>query len=186
MTLHCFTLCSLWCLCYFEWYIASHLVPSGPPRNIRVERISTTAVKVTWEDPAPEHINAVGGITGYEVVIGSKKCRKTEKSIETTNLKAVFDGLKPGTMYCVRLFPLNSIGAAPDDIVRDSAVTVEFPHVLRKLATVLHHHNVLYILHVYTGNTASQLHQSLLVRQCHQHMLLLLGRRWNPRMARTL
>jgi hypothetical protein len=30
----------------------------------------------------------------------------------------------------VRVFPLNNIGAAPDDIVRDSAVRVELPDVL--------------------------------------------------------
>ena len=74
----------------------------------------------------------MGGITGYEVIIGSKKCRKTEKSIETTKFKVVIDGLKPGTVYCVRVFPLNSIGAAPDGIVRNSSVIVELPDVLRK------------------------------------------------------
>ena len=108
--------------------------PCGPARNIRVERISTTAFEVTWKDPVPEHINAVGGIPGYRVVIGSINCTNTIKSTQTTNLKVVFDGLKPGTMYCVRVFPLNSIGAAPDDIVRDSAVTVELPDVLRKFS----------------------------------------------------
>ena len=74
----------------------------------------------------------MGGITEYRVVIGSKNCRKIEKSSETTNLKVVFDGLKPGTVYCVRVFPLNNIGASPNDIVTNSSVIVELPDVLRK------------------------------------------------------
>ena len=124
----------------YKHTVYTYAAPSGPARNIRVERISTTAVEVTWEDPAPEHINAVGGITGYEVVIGSGECRgESKKPRNTTNLKVVFDGLDPGNRYCVRVFPLNSIGAAPNGIVRNSAVTVELPDVLRKFAWVLHH-----------------------------------------------
>ena len=76
----------------------------------------------------------MGGITGYKVVIGSRNCTNTIKSTQTTNLKVVFDGLKPGNVYCVRVFPLNNIGAAPDDIVRDSAVIVELPDVLCKFS----------------------------------------------------
>ena len=83
----------------------------------------------------------MGGITGYSVIIGNSNCR-TMRSTLTTKLKIVFGGLVPGTVYCVRVFPLNNIGAAPDDIVRNSAVRVELPDVLCKLAEVLHHHNV--------------------------------------------
>ena len=130
MTLHSFTL-SLCIACAFIG-IASYLAPSGPARNIGVERISTTAVEVTWGDPGRQHINAVGGITGYRVVVGNNNCRSTIKSTQTTNLKVVFDGLEPGAVYCVRVFPLNSIGTAPNGIVMNSAVRVELPDVLRK------------------------------------------------------
>ena len=122
--------------------MCTYAAPSGPARNIRVERISTTAIEVTWNNPAPEHINAAGGITGYKVVIGSGDCRgelEKPKPNITTNLKFVFDGLNPGNEYCVRVFPLNNIGAAPDGIVKDSAVRVKLPNVLRKFAAVLHH-----------------------------------------------
>jgi hypothetical protein len=146
--------------------------PSGPARNIRVERISTTAIEVTWNNPDPEHINAVGGITGYKVVIGSRDCRgESKKTKNTTNLKVVFDGLKPGTVggitgyrvvignrkcttelqtwtvqdnvntvrfgslepggrYCVRIYPFNNDGPAPESIVKDSAVTTKLPDLL--------------------------------------------------------
>ena len=134
MTLHSFilSLCIVCGVCAIFNGIASYLAPSGPARNIRVERISTTAVEVTWEDPGRQHINAVGGITGYRVVVGNNNCRSTIKSTQTTNLKVVFDGLEPGAVYCVRVFPLNSIGAAPNGIVRNSSVRVELPDVLRK------------------------------------------------------
>ena len=125
-------------------------VPSGPAVNITVERISTTAVNVMWEAPDYEDINAVGGITGYRVVVGNRKCTRISKSSETTNLRVVFDDLEPGSSYCVRVFPLNNVGVTPNDIVRNSAVRVELPDVLRKSVVVLHHHHVCYTACMYS------------------------------------
>ena len=125
-------------------------VPSGPARNITVERISTTAVSVTWEAPDYENINAVGGITEYRVVIGNRNCNSISKSSETTNLRVVFDSLEPGSSYCVRVFPLNNVGVTPNDIVRNSAVRVELPDVLRKSVVKLHHHHVCYSTCMYS------------------------------------
>jgi hypothetical protein len=106
--------------------------PSGPARNIRVERISTTAIEVTWEDPGRQHINAVGGITGYRVVIGNRKCT-TELQTWTVqdNVNTVrFGSLEPGGRYCVRIYPFNNDGPAPESIVKDSAVTTKLPDLL--------------------------------------------------------
>ena len=155
-------------------------VPSGPARNITVERIGFTTVSVTWEVPDYEDINAVGGITGYRVVIGNRRCNQNLKLSETTNLRVVFDNLEPGSIYCVRVFPLNNVGVTPNDIVRNSAVRVELPYLPRKSVVKLHHHHVCYTVCI------PQLHQFLLDRLSTVHMPLLCGRRWSPTMRRTL
>ena len=115
-----------------------------------MERIGFTAVSVTWEAPDYEGINAVGGITGYRVVIGNRRCNQNLTSSETTNLRVVFDNLEPGSSYCVRVFPLNNVGATPNDIVRNSAVRVELPDLPRKSVVVLHHHHVCYSTCMYS------------------------------------
>ena len=90
------------------------------------------------------------GISGYRVVIGNRKCSQNLTSSETTNLRVVFDNLEPGSIYCVRVFPLNNVGVTPNDIVRNSAVRVELPDVLRKSVVVLHHHHVCYTACMYS------------------------------------
>ena len=104
---------------------------------------------MTWEAPDYEDINAVGGITGYRVVIGNR-CNQNVTSSETTKLRVVFDNLEPGSSYCVRVFPLNNVGVTPNNVVRNSAVRVDLPDVLRKSVVVLHHHHVCYTACMYS------------------------------------
>ena len=109
--------------------------PSGAARNIRVERISNTAVEVTWEDPVVEQTTLGGRITGYRVVIGNRKCT-TELQTWTVqdNVNTVrFGSLEPGGRYCVRIYPFNNDGPAPENIVKDSAVTTKLPDLLGEL-----------------------------------------------------
>ena len=104
---------------------------------------------MTWEAPEYDHINAVGGITGYRVVIGNR-CNQTLTSSETTKLRVVFDNLEPGSSYCVRVFPLNNVGVTSNNIVRKSSARVDLPDVLRKSVVILHHHHACYTACMYS------------------------------------
>ena len=77
----------------------------------------------------------MGRITGYRVVIGNRKCT-TELQTWTVqdNVNTVrFGSLEPGGRYCVRIYPFNNDGPAPENIVKDSAVKFKLPDLLGEL-----------------------------------------------------
>ena len=95
-----------------------HIAPMTPPRNIEVDRINSTAVKVTWEPLTL--IEARGFITNYTVTLQPQGSRKrADGSIVVTVPHNVSDvtitGLDPDTNYIVTVVVGTSVGQLPSD-----------------------------------------------------------------------
>ncbi|KAI1305179.1 Down syndrome cell adhesion molecule -like protein [Halotydeus destructor] len=91
--------------------------PSLAPLAVRVEPLSSTAVKVKWK--APKHISSFGSITGYYVGYKQltykgptmfKTVKSNDNDLET---EVVINGLERSTTYTLSIQAFNSKGTGP-------------------------------------------------------------------------
>jgi hypothetical protein len=116
-------------------------VPSGPARSISVDRISNTALQVTWESPDHANTNPVDSITGYSAVVGLNNCSNEAQiwTVRSTVNEVTFDNLRPGGKYCVRIYPINKHGPALEETVQAFDQVINFPNlVVCKIAKTEH------------------------------------------------
>ncbi len=114
------------CVIFDLWLLA----PNGPPRNVQLEVLNSTAVSLNWEPPLPENQN--GEITSYLIEITPLNKSNTHITSETEpssirmsidaprdrersapNYRKIFTRLHPGTFYSVIITAKNSKGDSP-------------------------------------------------------------------------
>ena len=113
-------------ICQLVVYICSYLVPSQPPRQIRVQNISATAAYLVWTPPEPWNQN--GPIVSYSVAYSIR----TRSTSDLTNLKLNSSTesytdfqlivsfprvdlchLLPETVYAVSISAMTEVGKGP-------------------------------------------------------------------------
>ncbi|PRD32753.1 UNVERIFIED_CONTAM: Down syndrome cell adhesion molecule-like protein 1, partial [Trichonephila clavipes] len=95
--------------------------PGGPPLEVKVLPLSSTAIKVLWEPP--EANLQFGKIKGYYVGYKTKESKdkyvyKTLENKENFREERILTSLERDTKYIIRVQAFNSKGAGPpsDDI----------------------------------------------------------------------
>ena len=98
-------------------------VPASPPDNVNAVNISSTAIRVTWEEvPA---IDQNGIITRYEVEYNQTTFSGATMSATTTVNSSTFmvdlTGLEEYVEYFIRVRAYTSVGAGPySDVVMET------------------------------------------------------------------
>ncbi|CAI4226532.1 unnamed protein product [Auanema sp. JU1783] len=85
-------------------------IPREPPKQIAVEAISSTSVRVTWKEPV-EGVN--GNITGYKIKYKTKS-RGTKGNVNVVDAdkrEYTINSLEPDTPYMVRMAVVNHNGS---------------------------------------------------------------------------
>ncbi len=81
--------------------------PSGPPRNVFVNAINSSAIIVTWEPPFLEVQNGVIG--SYRVSIAEENMAESSFAVQDTSI--TISGLHPFYMYDVTVAAVtNGVG----------------------------------------------------------------------------
>ena len=111
-----------------------YTVPTAPPQNVSLTKVSALSVTLTWEPPATEHQN--GLITGYIVTIyrGSEQ----EQRKETADNSTTIDSLSGNTHYKLYLAARTDIGIGPN------SDAVDFKTKIYGMVTDLHY-NIHYL-----------------------------------------
>ena len=97
-------------------------VPSSPPDNVNAVNISSTAIRVTWEEvPA---IDQNGIITQYEVEYNqstfSGATMYNTTTVDSPTLMVDLTGLEEYVEYSIRVRAYTSVGAGPySDVVME-------------------------------------------------------------------
>ena len=102
---------------------------------MRVDKINSHTLEVSWLEPDPRHIKPGFEITGYRVIVGSscgEGINKTIPAAQSRWYSVRFPHLEPGTTYCVRVVPGNIAGFALPQSVQSSDQMVDLPEILRK------------------------------------------------------
>ncbi|EJD74869.1 hypothetical protein LOAG_17881 [Loa loa] len=87
-------------------------LPSGPPRNLRIEGRRDTEIFFKWEAPVCKEQN--GKITQYEYeVTGAQEWNDVKREGVTPRTNAGVDQLNPGSTYNVRVRAYTSEGPGP-------------------------------------------------------------------------
>ena len=109
---------------YVYYYIKScsvctPLAPSGAPRHLAAQTITSTSVVLTWNEVDCLQQNA-GDVTGYIIVYFGDSKTATYSSDSVSRTYTV-QGLNPFTEYSFSVAAVNSIGTGP---LSDRALTV--------------------------------------------------------------
>ena len=97
--------------------LAVLLVPSGPPRNVLVEVLSSTEVRVTWDKVMDFHRN--GEITFYEVMLqpfttfNNQIPISMSMNVSEEDLNATVSGLEEFVEYNVTVIAGTIAGPGP-------------------------------------------------------------------------
>ena len=83
-------------------------MPSGPPRNLTAEVISSTVIHLSWSPPLPHEHNGV--ISNYTVILNQDGL-STIYTTNTTTMSAEY--LLPFTTYSFRVSASTRIGSGP-------------------------------------------------------------------------
>ncbi|GFS86545.1 protein sidekick [Nephila pilipes] len=88
-------------------------VPTGEPREIRVEAISSTELKVSWKSPPPALQN--GDLLGYKIFYEPRSHEGFEEmeAVPPTTVSYVLLDLKKYTEYSVQILAFNPAGDGP-------------------------------------------------------------------------
>nr|WNS50082.1 fibronectin-like protein [Halisarca dujardinii] len=84
-------------------------VPNGPPQRLMVSEATGTTATLSWEEPAPVHVNDKGGITAYILEANSSTAVSIRKKTYT------LENLSPGSVYSVMVYAENSVGRSSQD-----------------------------------------------------------------------
>ena len=91
-------------------YFLTNLVPHGPPLGFQATHINSSALRLTWEPPAPEHQNGI--IRGYVINATALENGEHFQWRTTNTLSLVVSGLHP--YYNYHLFiRAETIGPGP-------------------------------------------------------------------------
>ena len=91
-------------------YFITNLVPDGPPLSFQATHINSSALRLTWEPPAPEHRNGI--IRGYVINATALESGEHFQWRSTNTLSLIVGGLHP--YYNYHLFiRAETIGAGP-------------------------------------------------------------------------
>ncbi|XP_054706957.1 protein sidekick-like [Uloborus diversus] len=88
-------------------------VPTGEPREIRVEAISATEIKVTWKPPPPALQN--GDLLGYKIFYEphSNDGFEEMEAVPTATTSFILLDLKKYTEYTIQILAFNPAGDGP-------------------------------------------------------------------------
>ena len=86
-------------------------VPDGPPDNLQVETLNTTAILVYWDPPALEKRN--GMIVGYKVTVKENDKQVWHSNEDSEPRRKVINGLLPKHKYSVRVTARTINGTGP-------------------------------------------------------------------------
>jgi hypothetical protein len=86
-------------------------VPDGAPEGLRVDTLNTTAVLVSWQQPAVDKRN--GLIVGYKISIKENEKQIWHSSVDSEPRSKIISGLLPGSKYSVRITARTSNGSGP-------------------------------------------------------------------------
>lgn len=70
--------------------LSLYIVPSGPPREVMVQAISSTSIQVSWQPPQEEDKNGV--IIGYQLTLRSSSDSRILSFTQVHNLTALIPG----------------------------------------------------------------------------------------------
>ena len=91
------------------------IVPASPPDNVTAVNISSTAIKVSWEEVLTFDQNGV--ITQYEVEYNqttfSEVSMYNTTTVNSTTLMVDLIGLEEDVEYSIRVRACTSVGAGP-------------------------------------------------------------------------
>ncbi|KAL4239205.1 Protein sidekick-2 [Mactra antiquata] len=86
--------------------------PEGAPRHVKVDRLTTTSVKVTWEQPLPHTLN--GDLLGYTLMYKQvENSNYMEVQIPETSVEKVLQNLVKFVNYEFLVKAFNSVGDGP-------------------------------------------------------------------------
>ena len=87
------------------------IVPGGAPQNFTASGISSTSVKLTWDQPAKNLRH--GDIIMYEIIYYKRSEPIGVININTTNTQAIVGGLEREQDYISQIKAYTSKGAGP-------------------------------------------------------------------------
>ena len=86
-------------------------VPDGPPENVQVETLNTTAILVQWSLPSVDKRN--GLIVGYKLAVKENDKEVWDASVDSEPRRKIVAGLLPGHKYSVRMTARTVNGSGP-------------------------------------------------------------------------
>ena len=89
-------------------------VPDAPPVSVGVSDVSGTTITLQWGRVDCNSTN--GAVTGYSVRYREEGSGGEEEVMRASgegSLEAVISGLRPGTLYTLRVAAVNSAGVGP-------------------------------------------------------------------------
>ena len=91
-------------------YFITTLVPYGPPLSFQATHINSSALRLTWEPPAPEHQNGI--IRGYVINATALESGEHFQWRSTNTMSLIVGGLHPYYNYHL-LIRAETIGPGP-------------------------------------------------------------------------
>ncbi|KAF0297409.1 Roundabout 2 [Amphibalanus amphitrite] len=87
-------------------------VPSGPPLRLEVSTLNSTAAGVSWQPPAPEHLNGV--TTGYLLHLRQQASSfRFNVTVNATTTQVILKNLTAGADFLIRTAAMNRAGTGP-------------------------------------------------------------------------
>ncbi|PRD32242.1 UNVERIFIED_CONTAM: sdk [Trichonephila clavipes] len=102
-------------------------VPTGEPREIRVEATSSTELKVSWKPPPPALQN--GDLLGYKIFYEPRSSDGIEEmeAVPPTTVSYVLLDLKKYTEYSIQILAFNPAGDGPRSAPQHATTMEDIP-----------------------------------------------------------
>ncbi|XP_059152199.1 tyrosine-protein phosphatase 99A-like isoform X2 [Physella acuta] len=112
--------------------------PSAPPSNLKYDNLSSTEIKLNWQPPPKDQLN--GDLEGYIIKYGTNPANMTTLEVPAQQNAHTITGLRPYTMYDVKISAKNKAGSGPE--LAESILTNEgipgvprVTHITKRKAT---------------------------------------------------